>query len=69
MLGLEADLVGELDAGILDHFCPLGRFFLDDRGELSRRVADRLKAKITVTVHLIAHEAAIRHHANQGPGG
>ena len=27
-----ASLVAELDAGVLDHFCPFGRFFLDHRG-------------------------------------
>src|SRR5258708_39669378 len=48
----KAELVAELDAGILDHVCPLGRFFLDDRGKLSRRVADRLEAKF---VELPAH--------------
>jgi hypothetical protein len=48
----KAEPVAELDAGILDHFCPLGRFFLDDRGKLGRRVADRLEAKV---VELLAH--------------
>jgi hypothetical protein len=42
---LKAELVAEFDAGILDHFCPFRNFFLDDRGELGRRVAGRLKAK------------------------
>jgi hypothetical protein len=39
----KAELVAEPDAGIPDHFCPFGRFFLDDRGKLGRRVADRLE--------------------------
>ncbi|MFZ0765354.1 hypothetical protein [Bradyrhizobium sp.] len=34
----QAELVAELDAGILDHFCPLGRFFLDELGKLDWRV-------------------------------
>src|SRR5271163_4135434 len=42
---VEPALVAELDAGILDDFCPFGRFFPDDRGKLGRRVADRFEAK------------------------
>src|ERR1700692_2782420 len=42
----KAELVAELDAGILDLFCPLGRFFLDDCGKLGRRVADRLEGNV-----------------------
>jgi hypothetical protein len=41
----KTELVVELDAGILDDFCPFERFLLEDRGKLSRRVADRLEAK------------------------
>src|SRR5258708_17437730 len=49
----KAELVAELDAGILDHFCPLGRFFLDDGGKLVRRVADPLPAQFSeLLVHL-----------------
>ena len=42
-------------------FRPLGRFFLDGRGELGRRVADRLEAKF---VELLAH-----HRQRQRPDG
>src|SRR3984893_12292858 len=52
VLAWKAELVAGLDAGILDHFRTLGRFLLDDRGKLSRRVADRPEAKF---VELLAH--------------
>src|SRR5665647_2075170 len=58
---LKAGLIAELDAGILDHFCPLGRFFPDERGKLDRGVADRLEAKF------VELPAQLRH--RQGPDG
>jgi DNA-binding transcriptional LysR family regulator len=37
----KTELVAELDAGVLDHLGPFGRFFFYDRGKLGRRVLNR----------------------------
>src|SRR6202022_1735070 len=55
----KVELVAELDAGILDHFCPLGRFFLDDRGKLSRRVADWFETKFVELLAQLRHRQGL----------
>src|ERR1700742_5247740 len=47
--------IAELDAGILDHLRPLGRFFFDDRGKFGRRVADRLEPKLVEFLAYLGH--------------